>query len=144
MKRLVAVAAVAAFSLCATVAQIDENKEVDVTQGVEAVQSHVDTSQIPTGKWLDDNWDAEWHIEQGGIFRIYDRDGNLLFDFNGKTEGLKVSGSLSKGVTVSFKCAETNKDYSFRKGLSLNTDLELTVDNHNTGAHYVTTITFIK
>lgn len=142
MKRFLCAAI--ALAVCSVAFAVDENTNVDMTQGVEAVQSHVDTSQIPTGKWLDDTWDAEWHIEEGGIFRLYDRNGHLLFDFKGKMENMKVNGSLSKGVTVSFSCSETKRDYSFRKGLSLNTDLEMTIDNHGTGEHYVKSITFIK
>lgn len=135
----------AAFAVTsAAFAEFNEDTNVDMTQGVEKVQSHIDTSQIPTGKWLDDKWEAEWHIEEGGIFRLYDRNGTLLFDFKGKMENMKVNGSLSKGVTISFSCTETQRDYSFRKGLSINTDLEMTIDNHATGEHYVKNITFIK
>lgn len=126
-----------------TTAQDIANKNVDLTSGVQKVQSKIDTSQIPTGKWYDAKWDAMWQIENGGNFKLY-KAGELVFDFSDKAQDMKINGSLSSGVTVSFKCEETQLSYSFRKDVSLSTDLELIVDNKSTGEHYVTKIKFQK
>ncbi|MCR5289275.1 MAG: hypothetical protein K6E51_04720 [Treponema sp.] len=143
MKKISALLFVALVSLtvCVMSATAQANQTFDLTKGVQAVQSNVDTSQIPTGKWLDEKWDGLWVIEQGGNFKLY-KNGELVFDFTGKMKDLKVSGNITSGLTVTFSCDETERDYTFTKGVSLSKDLELTVNNHGLNRQHKATIKF--
>ncbi|GEM_PF-1300239 len=143
MKKLSAllIAALASVTICVVSATAQANQTLDLTKGVQAVQANADTTQIPTGKWLDEKWNGLWVIEQGGNFKLY-KDGELVFDFTGKMKDFKVSGNISSGLTVTFSCDETDRDYTFTKGVSLSKDLELTVNYHGPNEHHKATIKF--
>ena len=92
-------------------------------------------SEFPTGKWLDANWDALWVFFADGSVKLYDsRNGDLIYDFNGKTKDLKLEPA-GTGLKLSFRCDETERFYTFEKALE-GTDMELDIDRDWTDEGY--------
>ena len=92
-------------------------------------------SEFPTGKWLDANWDALWVFFADGSVKLYDsRNGDLIYDFNGKTKDLKLEPA-GTGLKLSFRCDETERFYTFEKALE-GTDMELDIDRDWTDEAY--------
>lgn len=83
-----------------------------------------DFSKLPTGKWLDQKWNAVWEFGANGI-TLSDTNGKLIFDFKDKMADFKVDASLSK-VDISFSCAETHRSYKFSKATT-NLDMDMEV-----------------
>ena len=92
-------------------------------------------SEFPAGKWLDANWDALWVFFADGSVKLYDsRNGDLIYDFNGKTKNLKLEPA-GTGLKLSFRCDETQRFYTFEKALE-GTDMELDIDRDWTDEGY--------
>ena len=92
-------------------------------------------SEFPTGKWLDANWDALWVFFADGSVKLYDsKNGDLIYDFNGKTKDLKLEPA-GTGLKLSFRCDETERFYTFEKALE-GTDMELDIDRDWTDEAY--------
>ena len=92
-------------------------------------------SEFPAGKWLDANWDALWVFFADGSVKLYDsRNGDLIYDFNGKTKDLKLEPA-GTGLKLSFRCDETERFYTFEKALE-GTDMELDIDRDWTDEGY--------
>lgn len=83
-------------------------------------------SEFPAGKWLDANWDALWVFFADGSVKLYDsKNGDLIYDFNGKTKDLKLEPA-GTGLKLSFRCDDTKRFYTFEKALE-GTDLEMDI-----------------
>ena len=92
-------------------------------------------SEFPTGKWLDANWDALWVFFADGSVKLYDsKNGDLIYDFNGKTKDLKLEPA-GTGLKLSFRCDETERFYTFEKALE-GTDMEQDIDRDWTDEGY--------
>ncbi len=92
-------------------------------------------SEFPAGKWLDANWDALWVFFADGSVKLYDsRNGDLVYDFNGKTQDMKLEPA-GTGLKLSFRCDETQRFYTFEKALE-GTDLEMDIDRDWTDEGY--------
>ena len=92
-------------------------------------------SEFPAGKWLDANWDALWVFFADGSVKLYDsKNGDLIYDFNGKTKNLKLEPA-GTGLKLSFRCDETQRFYTFEKALE-GTDMELDIDRDWTDEGY--------
>ena len=92
-------------------------------------------SEFPTGKWLDANWDALWVFFADGSVKLYDsKNGDLIYDFNGKTKNLKLEPA-GTGLKLSFRCDETERFYTFEKALE-GTDMALDIDRDWTDEEY--------
>ena len=100
-------------------------------------------TEFPTGKWLDSNWDGIWEFGIDKTIKLWKTDGELVYNFTqDKITDYKVSADPTKGVILSFSCAETERSYQFIKPLTLSTDLELIVNPDWTTEDYETTIKF--
>ena len=92
-------------------------------------------SEFPAGKWLDANWDALWVFFADGSVKLYDsKNGDLIYDFNGKTKDLKLEPA-GTGLKLSFRCDETQRFYTFEKAHE-GTDMELDIDRDWTDEGY--------
>ena len=92
-------------------------------------------SEFPAGKWLDANWDALWVFFADGSVKLYDsKNGDLIYDFNGKTKDLKLEPA-GTGLKLSFRCDETQRFYTFEKALE-GTDMEMDIDRDWTDEGY--------
>ena len=92
-------------------------------------------SEFPAGKWLDANWDALWVFFADGSVKLYDsKNGDLIYDFNGKTKNLKLEPA-GTGLKLSFRCDETQRFYTFEKALE-GTDMGLDIDRDWTDEAY--------
>ena len=81
---------------------------------------------FPVGKWLDPNYNVIWDFSSNNI-RILGIDGNVLYDFSGKTiQDFKVFvDGMQPGI--SFSCPESGRSYRFLKPLN-NTDVVMEID----------------
>jgi len=113
-----------------------------VTMATVMVHSEgIEMGDFPIGKWMDANWDAVWEFESNNI-RILSTNGSVHYDFDGKTiEDWKVRPG-TKGLVLSFYCAETGKKYEFTKPLT-NLNLLMVIDT-DTGNHYEVELPFQK
>ena len=93
----------------------------------------IDIGEFPVGNWVDDTYDAVWEFSSNNI-RILDVDGNVYYDFKGKTIKDFKAGVNMDGIAISFYCDETGKTYRIVKPPT-NTNLELTIDT-DWGVHY--------
>lgn len=92
-------------------------------------------AEFPVGKWLDANWDGLWVLNADGSIKLYDsRNGDLIYDFEGKTKDFKFEPA-GKGIKISFRCDETQRFYIFEKALE-GTDMELDIDRDWTDEGY--------
>ena len=80
------------------------------------------------GTWQDSRWDANWTFSADGhIVLTKASNGEEVFNFNdANIQNFKVDVAAD-GVTITFDCADTNRSYSFNKGVSLSTDLNMVV-----------------
>ena len=97
------------------------------------------------GTWTDKAWDAEWTFSADGhIVLTLASTGEVVYDFNESTiQNFKVNAG-TKGVTISFDCKDTERSYSFKKGLTLDSDLDMVVNPDWTTEDYNTVIKFKK
>ena len=89
------------------------------------------------GTWTDKAWDAEWTFSADGhIVLTLASTGEVVYDFNESTiQNFKVNAGAS-GVTISFDCKDTERSYSFTKGVSLSTDLDMVINPDWTTTDY--------
>ena len=80
------------------------------------------------GTWQDSRWDANWTFSaEGKIVLNKASTGEEVFVFTeANIQNFKVDIG-AEGVTLKFDCADTNRSYSFNKGVSLSTDLKMIV-----------------
>ena len=70
--------------------------------------------------------------------------GEVIFNFTDDViSNFKLTPS-TKGLELKFDCEQTNRSYTFKKPLTLSTDLELTVEPMGTDVVYTTNIKFKK
>ena len=89
------------------------------------------------GTWTDKTWDAEWTFSADGhIILTLASTGEVVYDFNDSTiQNFKVKAD-TKGVTITFDCKDTERSYSFTKGVSLSTDLDMVINPDWTATDY--------
>jgi len=97
----------------------------------------MDFSKFPVGKWLDPNYDAVWEATGNGL-RILSPDGNVYFDFKGKTISDFSVGTRDGSPSISFYCKETGKTYYFTSPMT-SKDVVLEIDRPN-HPHYKVTM----
>ena len=97
------------------------------------------------GTWQDKKWDADWTFSADGkIVLTKTSTGEEVYTFkDGSVQNFKVNADTS-GVSISFDCKDTQRSYSFKKGISLNADLDMVVNPDWTSVDYETTIKFKK
>ncbi len=97
------------------------------------------------GTWKDAKWDADWTFSADGkIVLTKTSTGEEVYTFKeGTVQNFKVNADTS-GVSISFDCKDTQRSYSFKKGISLNADLDMVVNPEWTTVDYETTIKFKK
>ena len=97
------------------------------------------------GTWQDKTWDADWTFSADGkIVLTKTSTGEEVYTFkDGTVQNFKVNADTS-GVSISFDCKDTQRSYSFKKGISLNADLDMVVNPDWTSVDYETTIKFKK
>ena len=81
---------------------------------------------FPVGKWLDPNYNAVWDFSSNNI-RILGLNGDVLYDFSGKTiQNFKVFVDGAQ-PGISFDCPESGRAYRFLKPLT-NTDVVMEIN----------------
>ncbi len=97
------------------------------------------------GTWQDKKWDADWTFSADGkIVLTKTSTGEIVYTFtDADVQNFKVSADTS-GVSISFDCKDTERSYSFKKGISLNTDLDMVVNPEWTTEDYITVIKLKK
>ena len=97
------------------------------------------------GTWQDKKWDADWTFSADGkIVLTKTSTGEEVYTFqDGSVQNFKVKAD-TKGVSISFDCKDTERSYSFKKGLSLDADLDMVVNPDWTSEDYETVIKFKK
>ena len=97
------------------------------------------------GTWQDKKWDAVWTFSADGkIVLTKTSTGEEVYTFkDGTVQNFKVKADTS-GVSISFDCKDTERSYTFKKGISLDSDLDMTVDPDWTKEDYKTVIKFKK
>lgn len=104
----------------------------------------LDKGDFPTGSWIDENWNGEWFFSVESIQLKDSVTGELIFAFTDDViSNFKLTPS-TKGLELKFSCDQTNRNYTFRKPLTLSTDLELTVEPMGSDVVYTTNIKFKK
>ena len=86
----------------------------------------IQLGSFPVGQWLDANYDAVWDFASNNI-RILSPDGNVLYNFSGKTiQNFKV---FMEGTQpgISFTCPEAGRSYRFLKPLT-NSDVVMEIE----------------
>jgi hypothetical protein len=97
--------------------------------GVSLFAQSLDLSKLPSGKWVDPNYDATWEISSSGL-RILYSDGTVAFDFTGKTindQKLGASTGIPPQPNITFSCPEAGRTYIISTSLP-STDLDLKID----------------
>ena len=97
------------------------------------------------GTWQDKKWDADWTFSADGkIVLTKTSTGEEVYTFkDGTVQNFKVKADTS-GVSISFDCKDTERSYSFKKGLSLDADLDMVVNPDWTTEDYETVIKLKK
>lgn len=97
---------------------------------------------LPSGTWVDKNYNAEWVIGVDGSITIRDASsGEVYKKFSPLTQNFKFSTSLD-GLTLTFRCNETSRTYKITKGISASADLTLAIERDWTDEPYEVTIKF--
>lgn len=140
MKKII----IAALFVIGAVFALSAEDSVDVS-GVRGVKYPAGID-APTGVWHDSKWNADWEFATNSI--VLKQDGKVVYDFTNSAENFSAKAGLS-GLTVTFSCSETGRSYKFVKPVSLNADLEMTIDRNDVPAndpnkHYETTIKWNK
>ena len=97
------------------------------------------------GTWQDKKWDADWTFSADGkIVLSKTSTGEVVYTFtDSDVQNFKVNADTS-GVSITFDCKDTERSYSFKKGISLNADLDMIVDPDWTTEDYKTVIKYKK
>ena len=95
------------------------------------------------GTWQDKKWDADWTFSADGkIVLTKTSTGEEVYTFkDGTVQNFKVKADTT-GVSISFDCKDTQRSYSFKKGLNLDADLDMVVNPDWTKDDYETVIKF--
>ena len=95
------------------------------------------------GTWQDKKWDADWTFSADGkIVLTKTSTGEEVYTFkDGTVQNFKVKADTT-GVSISFDCKDTQRSYSFKKGLTFDADLDMVVDPDWTKDDYETVIKF--
>jgi len=94
----------------------------------------ISLGEFPLGKWIDNDYSAVWEFSSNNI-RLLDVNGNVYYDFEGKTiQNFKVGVTL-EGISISFHCVESARTYEFLK-TPTDLNLHMTIDK-DSGLHYV-------
>jgi hypothetical protein len=95
------------------------------------------------GTWQDKKWDADWTFSADGkIVLTKTSTGEEVYTFkDGSVQNFKVKADTT-GVSISFDCKDTQRSYSFKKGLTLDADLDMVVNPDWTKDDYETVIKF--
>ena len=95
------------------------------------------------GTWQDKKWDADWTFSADGkIVLTKTSTGEEVYTFkDGSVQNFKVKADTT-GVSISFDCKDTQRSYSFKKGLTLDADLDMVVNPDWTKDDYKTVIKF--
>ena len=95
------------------------------------------------GTWQDKKWDADWTFSADGkIVLTKTSTGEEVYTFkDGTVQNFRVKADTT-GVSISFDCKDTQRSYSFKKGLTLDADLDMVVDPDWTKDDYETVIKF--
>lgn len=95
------------------------------------------------GTWQDKKWDADWTFSADGkIVLTKTSTGEEVYTFkDGSVQNFKVKADTT-GVSISFDCKDTQRSYSFKKGLTLDADLDMVVNPDWTKDNYETVIKF--
>ena len=97
------------------------------------------------GTWQDKKWDADWTFSADGkIVLSLTSTGEEIYTFkDGTVQNFKVNVDAT-GVSISFDCKDTNRSYTFKKGVALNADLDMVVNPDWTTTDYETVIKLKK
>ena len=97
------------------------------------------------GTWQDKTWDADWTFSADGkIVLTKTSTGEEVYTFQeGTIQNFKVKADTT-GVTITFDCKETERSYSFKKGVALNADLDMVINPTWTSKDYETVIKLKK
>ena len=95
------------------------------------------------GTWQDKKWDADWTFSADGkIVLTKTSTGEEVYTFkDGTVQNFRVKADTT-GVSISFDCKDTQRSYSFKKGLTLDADLDMVVNPDWTKDDYETVIKF--
>ncbi len=146
MKRFLIVFAVAAIAVTGAFAQDDSlNTAVDAVGAVGQIAADNGVSGTLQGTWYDSKYDCLWVLTvdstASGLAELRDANGGLIYKFTrNNVQNFKLSAS--GGLTVSFDCAEKNRQYQFTKPLSGDKDLKLHVYNTYYKETHDATITY--
>ena len=77
------------------------------------------------------------------IALLTERINELTEHLKANTKDFKLTPS-TKGLTLSFYCAETERDYKFTKPITLSTDLDMEINPDWTDENYKVAIKFSK
>jgi len=81
-----------------------------------ALFAQADLSKLPSGTWLDPNYDASWNFSGSGIKLSTPTDGDIYTFTTRNIQDLKaVTSGTSAGV--SFRCDATERTYTFLPSL---------------------------
>ena len=88
-----------------------------------------DLGDFPKGTWIDKNWNGAWTFGIDGTIKLSDaKTGATIYNFTkDKISDYQITPSMS-GVSISFKCAETERAYTFTKGVALDTSIDLKIE----------------
>lgn len=97
------------------------------------------------GTWQDSNWNADWTFTGDGKIILADSTtGEEVFTFTDENvQDFKIDAGKT-GLSVSFKCSETERSYKFTKPIALNADLNMHIDPDWTDEDYDVKIKFKK
>lgn len=147
MKKFLVAFTVAAFVVMGAFAQDDSlNTAVGAVGAVGQVAADNGASGTIQGTWYDSKYDCLWVLNVDstakGLVELRDANGGLIYKFTrNNVQNFKL-GAASDGVTVSFDCAEKNRQYKFTKPISGAKDLKLHVYNTEYNETHDATITF--
>ena len=98
------------------------------------------------GTWYDEKYDCDWTLNVGASSKsITLRDaksGSLIYKFtDDNTQNFDFQAG-SDGITVQFDCAAKNRNYKFKKAVSLSKDLDMDIYNSKFNTRHQTVITY--
>lgn len=101
--------------------------------------------QFPKGTWIDPNWDAAWEFGINNTIILKDaKTGEVIYNFtNNKRSNFKINAT-NDGLTITFRCDETQRTYKFTKSLTVSTDIKLEIDADFLNEHYTVNMKFRK
>lgn len=101
----------------------------------------VDFGAFPKGTWKDAKWNANWEFGADSLKLKDSNTDELIFDFAGKMSNFRLTPS-TEGISISFKCAETERAYKFTKPATGDTSIIMEIDPDWTTENYKVTMPF--